>query len=485
MNALYNKANFLFIHDRQDEALTAFDRLLLYRKDDIRAWLAKSAIYIKRSDTENAKAAYAEAQQFQPKTAQEFGMRGQVRYRLGYERDALADYDKALEMAPGIGDFWRKKANILTGLGDLKGAEECFTKALEIEPRSPSAVRQMTVLRRRDHNEDNARLLEAAEKGRGGYAGQDRVELDYAWGEHYRNAGNPEKAIAAYRRGAKVMKELHPFEWEEVEGRFAYMKKIFPAEMEWPEPPEMEGPSPVFIVGMPRSGTTLLEQILASHSKVFGAGELQILPTVLGVYEEYEDIASHPEKLRQKLQARGQSYLKQLASLAKGEPYVTDKMPYNFRFLGLIRLMFPGAKILHARRHPVDNGLSIFCTLFTDAHGWTYSFEDVARYYGLYRGMMDHWRAVMPEGAFMDVAYEDVVEDPQAQVRRVLEYCGLPWEDSCLAFHKTKRLVQTASNTQVRQPIYKSARGRWKKYEPWIGPMIEGLRPWLDKDDLN
>jgi hypothetical protein len=232
---------------------------------------------------------------------------------------------------------------------------------------------------------------------------------------------------------------------------------------------------PIFVLGMPRSGTTLVEQILASHPLVHGAGELTTLNDVVseigrGHFPEWAASLDGADLAR-----LGQSYLQRVAEKAPNGAHVTDKMPSNYYFVGLIHLAFPNAKIIHTIRDPVDTCVSCFSKLFSAEQNHTYELGELGRYYARYEQLMAHWRQVLPPGSFLDVHYEDVVANLEEEARRIMAYCGLPWDDRCLSFHETDRPVRTASATQVRQPIYKNAVGRWRVYEEFLEPLLTAL----------
>jgi hypothetical protein len=229
---------------------------------------------------------------------------------------------------------------------------------------------------------------------------------------------------------------------------------------------------------MPRSGSTLVEQILASHPKIFGAGELNDFGTAVARLGDRAR-APFPELVRamseEDLRQLGTNYLDATTALAPEAARITDKMPFNFHFVGLIHLALPHARIIHTRRDPVDTCLSCFSTLFTAGQPYGYDLGELGRYYRGYAALMQHWRNVLPNGVMLEVQYEELVDDLEDQARRLVAHCGLDWDETCLAFHKTQRPVLTASATQVRQPIYKSAVGRWRVYEEFLGPLTRAL----------
>jgi hypothetical protein len=239
-------------------------------------------------------------------------------------------------------------------------------------------------------------------------------------------------------------------------------------------------PAPIFVMGMPRSGTTLIEQILASHPQVHGAGELKTLNDVVNeVHGPDGQTIPYPEFVpvldAGAIAKIGARYLAEIHKLTPQAPHITDKMPSNYYFAGLIHLALPNAKIIHTMRDPVDTCISCFSKLFTAEQNHTYDLVELGRYYRRYQQLMEHWRRVLPPGCILDVRYEDVVADLETQARRIITHCGLTWDDRCLSFHETERPVRTASATQVRQPIYKSAVGRWRVYKEFLGPLLAEL----------
>jgi hypothetical protein len=233
---------------------------------------------------------------------------------------------------------------------------------------------------------------------------------------------------------------------------------------------------PVFIVGMPRSGTTLVEQVLASHPEVFGAGEIGDLEAAVG---GSGGVSRLPERIAsmtgEQLRRIGTNHCERVAALAPTAQRITDKMLTNFRFIGLIHLVLPNARIIHVRRNPIDTCLSCFFRLFSGGLPFTYDLAELGRYYRAYARLMAHWRSALPEGAMLEVQYEDLVTDFAAQARRLVAHCDLEWDARCSAFHETRRPVMTSSAAQVRQPIYRSSIDGWQPYRHRLGPLLDAL----------
>jgi len=234
----------------------------------------------------------------------------------------------------------------------------------------------------------------------------------------------------------------------------------------------------VFVLGMPRSGTTLVEQILASHPKVFGTGEfveMGKLAAAIGGPNEGEFPEAVAAMSGEELRQLGGSYLQMIRRKAPTAERITGKALDNFALAGLIHLALPSARMIHIRRDPRDTALSCFSILFTNGQDHTYDLAELGRFYRAYEALMEHWRNVLPEDVLLEVQYEEVVCDLERQARRMVGHCGLQWDGACLAFYRTKRSVQTASAAQVRQPIYDSSVGRWRAYEDLLQPFLQAL----------
>jgi hypothetical protein len=231
---------------------------------------------------------------------------------------------------------------------------------------------------------------------------------------------------------------------------------------------------PIFVLGMPRSGGTLIEQILASHPDVHGAGELNTLDLIANSGPiPYPTCISKLDA--DGLRRLGEAYLANLPEIASGKTRVTDKSPLNFLHVGLIRLILPNARIIHTLRDPVDTCVSCFSKFFHTGMNFSYDLAELGRYYRRYRKLMVHWRSVLPPNVMLEISYEDVVGNLEEHARRLLNFCGLPWDDRCLAFHKTLRPVATASAVQVRQPLFRSSLNRWHQYKDYLQPLLTEL----------
>jgi hypothetical protein len=305
------------------------------------------------------------------------------------------------------------------------------------------------------------------------------IFLHFALGKGFDDVGDYDRAFPHFIEGCKLKRATFEYDAEQMTQHFSDIMRIFnQATMERLRGGGDPSRLPFFVLGMPRSGTTLTEQIIASHPDVHGAGELLDLMTIA-----QRDVAGMgavfpnniPALDQAGLGAWGADYVAGLHRRAPDAGRITDKMPANFLAIGLIHMMLPNAKIIHVNRNPVDTCLSCFMQLFSSRQEQIYDLAELGRYYVDYARLMGHWRSVLPAGAFLDVQYEDIVADQETQARRMIAFCGLDWNDACIDFHKSKRSIRTASVTQVRQPIYKSSVERWRPYEKFLGPLLDAL----------
>ena len=310
----------------------------------------------------------------------------------------------------------------------------------------------------------------------------DRYHLSFALGKALEDRAEYEESFRHYARGNALRRvecnySPAPFERTMEQQLEWCTKEFFGERRDW----GCASRAPIFIVGLPRAGSTLLEQILASHSQVEGTMELADIPRLVSTLDLHKSSARYPGVLASltadEYRTLGETYLRDTRDYRiAGRPFFIDKMPNNFRHAGLIHLMFPHARIIDARREPMACCFSNFKQLYASGHQFSYSLDDLARYYRTYVRLMAHWDSVLP-GRVLRVQHEDVIEDLEGSVRRILDYCGLEFERACVEFHKTERRVHTASSEQVRRPINREGVDQWRNYEPWLGPLREALGP--------
>jgi tetratricopeptide (TPR) repeat protein len=434
--------------DRFADAIACFDRAIALEPSQPQAHYQRAATLARASFTPEAIDSYRRCLALRPEHPGALLGLGHVLKAVGDYENAVAAYAACIRAAPASGESYWSLANLKTYRFDDTTVAEMERRAADPETRAPSRVNFLFAL---------------------GKAHEDRGDYELAW-ERYRAGNEAQRASVSY----------DPVQTEVMNDRLlATYTAEFLASLAGSGNPD---PAPVFILGLPRSGSTLLEQILSSHGQVEGTSELPYVGRVAtSLNRNRADGVNYPEAMRElrpeNIRALGDDYLAQARMHRRtGAPRFIDKMPNNFPNVGLIALMLPNAKIIDARRHPLDACLSCWRQLFAKGQTFTYDLTEIGEYYLQYQRMMDHWAAALP-GRVLTVQYEEVVSDFEPQVRRLLEFCDLPWEDACLRFYESERPVRTPSAEQVRQPIYDRSVGHWKHYERRLGELVDVIAP--------
>ena len=400
---------------------------------------------------------------------------------LGRHDDALQVYRELLVASPQAAELHLSIAHALKTLGRQAEAIESYREAAATRPSYGDAYWSLANLKTYRFADDELARMRGQEAA-AATSLVDRYHLCFALGKALEDRGEYAESFRYYERGNAFKKSESRYKADLIERNTRLQKQVCTAEFFAARRGcGCEPPDPIFIVGLPRAGSTLIEQILASHSQVEGTMELAEIPRLVHHLQgrEHDEAKPHypgvlPELSADQLRAFGEKYLEDTRMFRTGKPFFIDKMPNNFRHLGLIHLILPNAKIIDARREPMACCFSNFKQLFAAGQEFTYSFEDIGRYYRTYVELMAHWDAVLP-GKVLRVQHEDVVEHLEDNVRRVLEFCDLEFEPACLEFYKTERSVRTASSEQVRQPIYKEGIDQWRNFEPWLAPLKDAL----------
>ncbi len=408
--------------------------------------------------------------------------RGNVLAALGRDVDALASYWRALKAMPNYADAFNNMGVLLKELGRLAEAEAAFSKALEFDPKLTGAYFNLANCKRFEVGDSHLMHMQALAHDET-QPPTDRMRLHFALGKAYADLGDHRRAFENVQRGNAEKRAMISYDEAAMMQLFDRTEAVLTRDLvRGKVGPGDPSTAPTFVIGMPGSGTTLVEQILASHHDVHGAGELATFGEVAGsVYGPNGRLVGYPDFVAEcdnnVFRAVGSHYVAALRKLAPLARQVADKMPSNFVFAGLIHLALPNARIIHVVRDPIDTCVSCYFRLFNGNLGHTYDLAELGRFYRRYQNLMAHWRDVLPEGRMLEVRYEDVVGDLEAFSRRILTHCGLDWDPHCLQFHQTDRRVRTASAIQVRQEIYRSSMGRWRDYQPYLGPLLQELLP--------
>jgi tetratricopeptide (TPR) repeat protein len=432
--------------DRPEQAIPCYRRVVELEPANAAAWSGLGADYAQVGDMEKSADAYARSVVLQPSLPGIHMSYAHVLKSLGRQAESLREYRAAIALKPEFGEVYWSMANL---------------KVFRFEAKEVDAMQEQ--LKRED-------LTETAD-----------VHFRFALGKACEDAGDYDRAWDYYHTGNQKQRPLVSYDPVGFESRHEEIAEVFSREfLEQHEGQGFESNAPIFIVGLPRSGSTLIEQILASHSQVEGTLELPTLGEIAVSTGRYRrEGREYPGALRElrgrDFRAYGEQYIEDTRIYrTSARPRFTDKLPNNFSHIGFAHLILPNAAIINARRHPLDSCLGSYKQLFGKGQHFTYDMNELALYYRQYHETMKHWHRVLP-GKVLDVHYEETVGDLEAQVRRILAHCGLPFEEPCLRFNETERAVRTASSEQVRQPLYARALGTWRRYERHLGPWQEEL----------
>lgn len=514
-NAMYH-SNLGVALDRigkREEAVSAYGKALEIQPSFPDAYLNLGASYMSQRRPKDAMACFRKAIELKPDYTDAYYNLGNLLKDFSRLKDAAKCYQKAIEIDSSHQEAKYNLGITLKTLGKLEAAQRCFDDVLiknpgynraiaaqvdvlmrmgkfdegyrRIKPLIDSGVRDPDTLvayaqmaGRFDYRKKAIELLEAAISKEISDPQQQRQVL-FLLGRLYDDIDKPDQAFEYYRRGNEMVHQsFNPYAFKKHIDRLMVVYQEL-----WSKPlvtSAKQSELPVFIVGMPRSGTTLVEQILSSHPQVYGAGELQEMglmlqemPALLATNVSYPDCM---EQLTQEtIEKLSDKYLRRLRSFSADARRVTDKMPQNFLHLGLIRQLFPAARVIHCIRDPLDTGLSIYFQNFSDGLGYAFDLQNIGLFYQQYRRIMNFWLSNLGISVF-NIRYEELVKNPESIIRRMIQFLGVDWDDQCLMFHESDRSVVTSSFQQVREPIYSRSVGRWKRYAPHIQPLIKTIQ---------
>ena len=446
-------ANLLSKRQQYEASLAELEKLLEVEPDNPNHLLLKASVLVQIAKFESAIDIYDRVLAHYPRQPRSHLSKGHALKTLGRHSEAIESYRTAISQEPGLGEAYWSLANL---------------KTFRFDEKEISSMREQL--------QDKPKSI------------QDHFHLCFALGKALEDRKQYDESFACYHRGNAVRRKT--VQWDRGAHHDNMQRLIEFFDAGFFDNRHGQGArhaEPIFIVGLPRAGSTLLEQILASHSQVEGTMELPDIISIarrLSGKKRSSDESRYPDVLAEMTPAQltelGEEYIERTQIQRSGAPFFIDKMPNNFSHIGLIHLMLPNAKIIDARRHPLACCFSGFKQLFAKGQNFTYDLTDIGQYYRDYVALMDHWDQVLP-GSVLRMQYETVVADTESQVRRLLDYCGLPFEERCLRFYETERAVRTASSEQVRQPIYSGAVEQWRHYLAHLDPLIKALGPVADK----
>lgn len=467
------RANIRAIRGELGPALADYDRALTLQPRSHEAWRSYAGALDAAGLSDKAVSACDRALALRPDYADAHIARGEALKRMGRMSDAFASFDKAVALGGEKGRVAR--ASALATMGESDRARDELRQVIETFPEAVEAWPAFADLVKFKPDDPELAAMETRLAADAPRTASQTIALRFALGKAYLDIGDSQRAFDNLDAANRLKRARLFYDAEANSARVAAVAAAFPpAIFERFAGAGARADSPIFVVGMPRSGTTLIEQILASHPAIHGAGELNTLPSLAA------EFGGVPEAVgaltAEALEQLGNAYVARVGPLTDDKSRFVDKLPANFLNAGLIRLALPNAKIIHSRRDPVDTCLSCYTKNFS-APGLAYAYDmtELGRYYRDYQTLMAHWRAVLPADAFIEVDYEAIVDDLETEARRLIAFLGLDWDPACLEFHRTNRPVLTASVNQVRQPIYRTSAGRWRAHADRLVPLLKAL----------
>lgn len=469
------------IAGRHAEAIRLYDGILSIRPDlpEIHNNRGLALAALGRFDA--AEGAYRRALALRPQDAQVLCSWAAALAEDGRPEEAEQKARQAIALNPRLAQAHNNLALILKETGRLREAKAAAKQAIELAPRNPAYYEHLGMVHTFAEGDRYLTALEGLAENLSSLGDTDRIHLHFALGKANEDISRFEDAFSHWLKGNALKRQQVGYDEAQTLARIEHTRATFTRDVvAGREHSGVPSALPIFVVGMPRSGSTLIEQILASHPLVCGGGELNLFDDSVGAMRNgLRGAPLFPDMVvdmsAEHCAALGSFYIDGLKKHAPQAARITDKMPGNFLLVGLIHLALPNATIIHAVRDPADTCVSCFATNFTRGQPFTYDLAELGRHYNAYRSLMAHWHDILPPGRILDVHYEELVADLPGVARRIVEQCGLTWDARCLDFHRSERAVRTASAAQVRKPIYQSSVGRWRKYQSFLGPLLAEL----------
>ena len=483
VEAFDNLANVYVAQEKDIEALRVLGDALKFAPTHVQTLLITARIQLRRNAFAQAEQAARHALNHEPDNAEAMTVLGQILHETDRYEEALEVLERAVKANSENPETLNFYGVALKSVGRLEESREFILKALRRNPRMFGAYANLNDLvdfsegEGEDLFKEMDNIFQSARNPEAGHF----LALHFAYAKALDDRGEHERALEHYITGGRMKRRQLNYDETDTHGFFDKIRAAFPKKVfEERKFQGLDDDRPVFIVGMPRSGSTLVEQILSSHPDVYGAGEVKYLSYAIGkLRDRFPSLPKYPDMIEKltpaQLEIVAKNYLGSLTATSGAAKRVTDKLLTNYFFVGLLNLLYPNAKVINTLRDPVDTCLSGFTKLFKDDMPHSYELGELGRYYGKYRELMEYWDEVLPKGFMITVQYEDVVADTEKEAKRLIEFLGLPWNEKCVDFHKSDRPVKTASVAQVRKPIYKTSVKRWKKYGDGLQPLIDAI----------
>jgi len=476
-----NLASLYFAQKKETEALRILGDTLKFAPKNPQTLLLTARIQTRRNNHEASEQAVRLALVETPESPEALTLLGQILHETDRYDEAIQVLEQALEATPNNPEALNFYGVALKSVGRLDEAREHILKALKLNGEMFGAYANLNDLVDFSKEEELFNRMDAIFAGAANPKADQFLALHFAYAKALDDRGEHQRALEHYVIGGKMKRAHLAYDEQETFAFFDGIRAAFPkGRFESRSFAGNDDERPVFIIGMPRSGSTLVEQIISSHPDIFGAGEVKYLSRALGqLRDRFPSLPKYPQMMDKITPAQmdivAKGYIKSISTGAGGASRITDKLLTNYFFAGLIHLLFPKAKIINTMRDPVDTCLSGFTKLFKDDMPHSYDLGELGRYYGKYRELIEHWQEVLPKGVLHTVHYEDVVADTEKAAKALIEFLGLKWDKKCLDFHNSDRPVKTASVAQVRRPIYNTAVKRWKKYGDGLQPLVDAI----------
>lgn len=461
--------------ERHSAVVTLYERAIEAIPDDPEIYCQYGAALHADDRVAEALDSLSKAVQLNPDYAEAYNNRGVAHYDLGLFDKSADDFKTALDLRPDYENACNNYGNILKDSGRPEEAIRLYEKAIEILPEYAEAHRNLSTVKTYQPGDGQLDLMEQLMEHPDLWESQ-RIQLSFALAKAYEDLGEFDRSFDRLKTGNDLRRDELNYDIQKDRELFARLKEGFETRQPDPAPVSDLGVLPVFIVGMPRSGTTLTEQILSTHSRVYGAGELD---TINHLVSPIPLEVLHPDgdgpAFQKGIDTIRAGYLRRLAEFRIPEKIITDKMPLNFRWIGFILFAFPDARIIHLNRDPIATCWSNYKHYFSKkGNSFAYDLSHLAEFYAIYQDLMAFWRNRFPD-AIHDLCYEDLTVNTETEIRDLLSFCGLDWEEECLAFHRTERAVKTASSGQVRKAIYQGSSEAWQRYEAHLAPLVQAF----------
>jgi len=469
--------------EQSANALMHFEKALQLQPDYAQAYYGYAKIYLHQHNFIESECSIRKAIMINPEQVEFYQLLAEIYHEQGLYTEALMHLDQALAKDPTLSNLYLSKGNVLMAMGEISQAEAQFLK-VTTNPKLDTRVNaHYCLIQLAKVKPDNGSLhaLLSLTNDLQALSPNTLEYLNFALGKCYDDIGEWEKAFQYFTEGCRLKRQGITYNIaEQIQFTDKLINCFTQQTIEHLQAFANPSALPIFIVGMPRSGSTLVEQVLSEHSQVYGAGELKYLNNLIQrPIKNQLSTLYYPENIYhlspEICRAITDNYVTYLQHHAPKAIRITDKMPYNFIAIGLIHALFPNAKIIHVKRNPIDTCLSCYTKLFTEGQLYSYDLTELGQYYQCYERIMNHWRSILPSDAWLEIEYEAMVNNLEAEAQRLIEFCDLAWEPACLDFYQSKRQVRTASFIQVRQPIYTSSVERWRRYEQELAPLIEVL----------